>query len=67
MFQDHLVCYLPGTMALGVMHGLPSWHMDIAKSLLETCYLTYKNQPTGLAPEITFFKTEVRIFLNSRL
>ncbi len=36
--MDHLVCYLPGTLALGVAHGLPNWHMDFAKALLYTCY-----------------------------
>ncbi|ODN06102.1 Endoplasmic reticulum mannosyl-oligosaccharide 1,2-alpha-mannosidase [Orchesella cincta] len=56
--MDHLVCYLPGTLALGVLHGLPQWHLDLAKDLLYTCYLTYKRQPTGLSPEITFFNTE---------
>ncbi|CAL8106969.1 unnamed protein product [Orchesella dallaii] len=56
--MDHLVCYLPGTLALGVLHGLPQWHLDLAKELLYTCYLTYKRQPTGLSPEITFFNTE---------
>jgi len=53
--MDHLVCYLPGTLALGYYHGLPAWHLELAKSLLHTCYLTYKLQPTGLAPEITYF------------
>ncbi len=59
IFQDHLVCFLSGTLAVGTMHGLPSWHMELAKDLLHTCYLTYKRQPTGLAPEITFFNTDV--------
>jgi mannosyl-oligosaccharide alpha-1,2-mannosidase len=56
--MDHLVCYLPGTLALGVMHGLPDWHLVLAKELLYTCYLTYKRMPTGLAAEITYFRTE---------
>ncbi|CAG7826938.1 unnamed protein product [Allacma fusca] len=56
--MDHLVCYLPGTLALGVLHGLPDWHLVLAKELLYTCYLTYKRMPTGLAPEITYFRTE---------
>jgi mannosyl-oligosaccharide alpha-1,2-mannosidase len=56
--MDHLVCYLPGTLALGFSHGLPAWHLDLAKKLAFTCYQTYKRQPTGLAPEITHFRME---------
>jgi len=56
--MDHLVCFLPGTLALGVSHGLPQWHMDLAKSFLHTCYQTYKRQPTGLSPEITYFEED---------
>jgi hypothetical protein len=29
--MDHLVCFLPGVLALGVHHGLPSDHMEIAE------------------------------------
>lgn len=58
-FQDHLVCYLGGTLALGVHNGLPSWHMDIANELVKTCYETYATQPTFLAPEITYFNVLV--------
>lgn len=53
--MDHLTCFLPGTLALGVMNGLPDWHMKMAEELLYTCYLTYAVHPTFLAPEITHF------------
>uniref|UniRef100_A0A1B6E7L9 alpha-1,2-Mannosidase n=2 Tax=Clastoptera arizonana TaxID=38151 RepID=A0A1B6E7L9_9HEMI len=53
--MDHLVCYLPGTLALGVLHGLPFEHHTLAEELLETCYRMYSERPTFLAPEITFF------------
>ncbi|KAI5647021.1 glycosyl hydrolase family 47 domain-containing protein [Phthorimaea operculella] len=53
--MDHLVCFLPGTLALGHSHGLPDWHMTMAAELLYTCYLTYQRHPTFLAPEITHF------------
>ncbi|KAE8748620.1 hypothetical protein FOCC_FOCC004631 [Frankliniella occidentalis] len=56
--MDHLTCYLPGTMALGVHYGLPQKHMDFASELLYTCYRTYKDQPTGLAAEITYFNLQ---------
>lgn len=54
--MDHLTCYLPGTLLLGHRHGMPLSHLTLANELLETCYQTYMKQPTGLAPEITYFK-----------
>ncbi|KAB0795911.1 hypothetical protein PPYR_09972 [Photinus pyralis] len=53
--MDHLTCYLPGTLALGVHHGMPQSHMKLAEELMTTCYQTYVQQPTFLAPEITYF------------
>ena len=53
--QDHLVCYLPGTLALGVHNGLPQGYMTIAKKLIYTCYQMYRQMPTGLSPEIVHF------------
>ncbi|XP_033732719.1 endoplasmic reticulum mannosyl-oligosaccharide 1,2-alpha-mannosidase-like isoform X2 [Pecten maximus] len=53
--MDHLVCYLPGTMALGYKNGLPDDHFDIAKRLTETCYQMYARMPTKLSPEIVYF------------
>ncbi|XP_014282102.1 endoplasmic reticulum mannosyl-oligosaccharide 1,2-alpha-mannosidase [Halyomorpha halys] len=56
--MDHLVCYLPGTLALGYHHGLPESHMKLALDLLQTCYYTYADRPTFLAPEITYFSLQ---------
>lgn len=53
--MDHLTCYLPGTLALGVHYGLPEQHMQLAEELAYTCYMTYAMQPTFLAPEISYF------------
>ncbi|XP_010767683.1 endoplasmic reticulum mannosyl-oligosaccharide 1,2-alpha-mannosidase-like [Notothenia coriiceps] len=53
--MDHLVCFLPGTLALGAHHGLPADHMDLAKQLMETCYQMYIQMETGLSPEIVHF------------
>lgn len=53
--MDHLTCYLPGTLALGVLYGMPKDHMDLAEELLYTCYQTYAYHPTFLAPEISYF------------
>lgn len=53
--QDHLVCYLPGTLALAVHNGLPDKYFSIAKNLMYTCYQMYKKMPTRLSPEIVHF------------
>ena len=70
--MDHLVCFLPGTIALGATGGrteaearkLPTWNrrkskeMKLARSLMTTCRGMYKVTDTGLAPEITWFRTD---------
>ncbi|KAM0564223.1 hypothetical protein ACHAPJ_000433 [Fusarium lateritium] len=67
--MDHLVCFMPGTMALAVTGGLteaearklPTWSkkneedMQLARELTETCWGTYKYMATGLSAEITYF------------
>ncbi|KAF2405123.1 endoplasmic reticulum mannosyl-oligosaccharide 1,2-alpha-mannosidase [Trichodelitschia bisporula] len=67
--MDHLVCFLPGTIALAVTGGLtvdqvkqrsewtPKHEEDLllAQELLKTCWGTYMVTKTGLAPEITYF------------
>ncbi|XP_071337940.1 mannosidase, alpha, class 1B, member 1b isoform X2 [Trachinotus anak] len=53
--MDHLVCFLPGTLALGAHSGLAADHMDLAKQLMETCYQMYVQMETGLSPEIVHF------------
>uniref|UniRef100_A0A452I8I7 alpha-1,2-Mannosidase n=1 Tax=Gopherus agassizii TaxID=38772 RepID=A0A452I8I7_9SAUR len=53
--MDHLVCFLPGTLALGAHNGLTADHMELAKALIETCYQMYAQVETGLSPEIAHF------------
>ena len=53
--QDHLVCYLAGTLALGAHNGAPENHLKIAKDLAYTCYQMYERMATGLSPEIVYF------------
>lgn len=43
---------------LGYKNGMPQSHLTLANDLLETCYQTYIKQPTGLAPEISYFNLE---------
>ncbi|KAK5720313.1 mannosyl-oligosaccharide alpha-1,2-mannosidase [Elasticomyces elasticus] len=67
--MDHLVCFMPGTIALATTGGLPiaqahkqsgwSAHKDedirLAEELMKTCWGMYTITPTGLAGEITYF------------
>ncbi|XP_054854259.1 endoplasmic reticulum mannosyl-oligosaccharide 1,2-alpha-mannosidase [Eublepharis macularius] len=53
--MDHLVCFLPGALALGAHNGLPSDHLDLAIELAETCHQMYAQVETGLSPEIVHF------------
>jgi endoplasmic reticulum Man9GlcNAc2 1,2-alpha-mannosidase len=67
--MDHLVCFMPGTIALAVTKGLTeaeakkrgSWtkkneaDMQLARELMQTCWGMYKYMATGLAAEITYF------------
>ncbi|EAW11168.1 glycoside hydrolase family 47 protein [Aspergillus clavatus NRRL 1] len=70
--MDHLVCFMPGTIALGATGGLPlsearkspEWSVRqdeeilLARELMKTCWATYLATATGLAPEITYFKMD---------
>lgn len=65
--MDHLVCFLPGTIALATTRGKTmaeakkeGWSprqqedMDLASELMKTCLGMYRTE-TGLAPEIAHF------------
>ncbi|KAL1285329.1 Endoplasmic reticulum mannosyl-oligosaccharide 1,2-alpha-mannosidase [Trichinella pseudospiralis] len=53
--MDHLVCFLPGLLALAVHHGLNQMLLEMAKSVATTCYEFYTANPLGLGPEIVYF------------
>ncbi len=58
---DHLVCFAPGMFALGSrLHELSASeaeeHLTIAKQLMSTCVKLYKDQASGLGPEIASFQ-----------
>ncbi|KAI9887299.1 MAG: mannosyl-oligosaccharide alpha-1,2-mannosidase [Watsoniomyces obsoletus] len=67
--MDHLVCFMPGTIALGVTGGATEaelraqgkWtqkqteEMQLARQLMQTCWGMYEATETGLAAEITYF------------
>ena len=72
--MDHLVCFMPGTIALAVTGGQTveqakarlgsQWtskhveNLQLAEELMKTCWGMYKVTPTGLAPEIAYFHVE---------
>ena len=72
--MDHLVCFMPGTIALAVTSGQTvstaktslgsSWtstmdeDLALARELMKTCWGTYKFMATGLAPEIAYFHVD---------
>ena len=49
------MCYLPGTLLLGVRNGLSEEYVTLATELMYTCYQMYVTMPTGLSPEIVHF------------
>jgi mannosyl-oligosaccharide alpha-1,2-mannosidase len=67
--MDHLVCFLPGSIALGATGGYTvaqarktgKWtaekerQIELAKDLMKTCWGMYAVTATGLAPEIVWF------------
>ncbi|XP_020576782.1 mannosyl-oligosaccharide 1,2-alpha-mannosidase MNS3 isoform X2 [Phalaenopsis equestris] len=70
--MDHLVCFLPGTLALGATKGLTKRkaielnlltdeeleNLSLAEDLAKTCFEMYSVTSTGLAPEIAYFNIE---------
>lgn len=70
--MDHLVCFLPGTLALGATKGITKAkameenlltfedleNLKLAEDLAKTCFEMYSVTSTGLAPEIAYFNSE---------
>ncbi|KAF3548514.1 hypothetical protein DY000_02008953 [Brassica cretica] len=70
--MDHLVCFLPGTLALGATKGLTKEkalaenllsfedleNLKLAEDLAKACFEMYEVTATGLAPEIAYFHAE---------
>ncbi|KAG9448017.1 hypothetical protein H6P81_014145 [Aristolochia fimbriata] len=70
--MDHLVCFLPGTLALGATKGMTKKkamennlltfedleNLNLAEDLAHTCFEMYAVTATGLAPEIAYFHIE---------
>ncbi|KAG6611390.1 Endoplasmic reticulum mannosyl-oligosaccharide 1,2-alpha-mannosidase [Phytophthora cinnamomi] len=59
--MDHLVCFVPGMLALGYQNGMPEEHLTLAKQLMETCYQMYAQMESKLAPEIMYFNMKENV------
>ncbi|ETM46958.1 hypothetical protein L914_08248 [Phytophthora nicotianae] len=57
--MEHLTCFVPGMLALGYYHGMPTSHLELAKELTETCVQMYLQSASQLAPEMTLFAAQV--------
>jgi len=63
--MDHLVCFLPGLLALGVEEGVVEGeeaekHMNLAKEVMRTCYESYVLQATKIGPEFMVFRPTLK-------
>lgn len=68
--MDHLVCFLPGTLALGYWHGADDSdtgdeHLRLAQQLMRTCMHGHELGRTGLAPEIWWFRNSDGPYIKS--
>ncbi|KAI3632391.1 hypothetical protein MIR68_009497 [Amoeboaphelidium protococcarum] len=68
--MDHLVCFLPGTIALFVnqvkaensaQQSKYNKYMVFAEKLLETCYQMYNQMPLHLSAEIAYFNLDDKV------
>ncbi|KAJ1941043.1 hypothetical protein EC988_006867, partial [Linderina pennispora] len=53
--MQHLTCFYPGLLALGARVLDRPEDLRLAEEITETCYLSYRNMPTGLGPEKFIF------------
>ncbi|KAL4422458.1 hypothetical protein ABPG75_008655 [Micractinium tetrahymenae] len=64
---DHLVCFVPGMLALGAHSGAVQGakaerYIQLAADLTHTCWQMYHRMPTGLSPEyVTFTAGGLRV------
>jgi len=54
--MDHLACFVPGMLALGADGENAEEYVSLAQQLMYTCYQMYARQPSGLAPEMVYFR-----------
>ncbi|KIP12237.1 glycoside hydrolase family 47 protein [Phlebiopsis gigantea 11061_1 CR5-6] len=57
---QHLSCFIAGVFALGVamIPNVDARHAWVAEGLAHTCWITYADSVTGLAPEVVIFRDD---------
>ena len=63
--MDHLVCFVPGMLALGADGATRDDDMTLARELMSTCVQMYTHSPSGLAPEIADFSHASKVRANN--
>jgi len=56
--QEHLACFVAGSLAMGSKYLDRPQDMVMAKKIAQGCYMTYHFSETGLGPEAVKFDTE---------
>ena len=64
--MDHLACFIPAMLALGVHAGAVAGDkavefLEVAEELGETCWQMYAQMPTGAAPAANLFCWELNM------
>ena len=55
--MEHLACFYPGTLALGLINSLHPDQRTLAEGLTRSCYVAYNSTRTGLAADSFVFNT----------
>lgn len=55
--MEHLACFYPGLLALGLINNLHPEQSSLAEGLTQACYTAYNSTATGLAADSFLFNT----------
>ena len=55
--MEHLACFYPGLLALGLMNDLHPEQRSLAEGLTQACYTAYNSTTSGLAADSFLFNT----------
>lgn len=58
--MDHLACFVAGMFVLSAEGPDAEQHLQVAKELTRTCHEMYARQPSGLAPELVYFRPDMQ-------
>ena len=55
--MEHLACFYPGLLALGLLNDLHPEQRALAEGLTKSCYVAYNSTASGLAADTFMFNT----------